>query len=330
MGIASGKVRRQPDATWLGGATGPLHAVEIAARRVTAVELKAASGAPVVSWHATEALPPGAVTPSLGHPNIRDVDAVTGALARALDRIGGRPKRVGLVIPDAATRVSIVRFETIPARAQDLDELIKWQVRKGAPFRVEEAQLTYVPGAAVGSSGREYIVVLARRDVVEEYEGICARLGMHAGLVDIASFNVINAALVAAARGGEVADWLFVQVTAEDTTLAIIRDGAPIFFRNRPAAEGSLEDLVHQTAMYYEDRLGGRGLGRVVVAGGADRPPGSEDVRRSIEMRLGVPVEAADPRGAVSLHDRHGVGPDLLDALAAPVGLLLRDRVRAA
>jgi hypothetical protein len=156
---------------------------------------------------------------------------------------------------------------------------------------------------------------------------VCTRLGVYPGLVDIASFNVINAALAAPDRAD---DWLFVHVTAEDTTLAIIREGDLIFFRNRPAAEGSLEDLVHQTAMYYEDRLGGRGLGRVVVAGGADRAPGGDDVRRSLEIRLGIRMETTDPRGAASLRDRIGAAPEMLDALAAPVGLLVRDRIRVA
>jgi type IV pilus assembly protein PilM len=300
---------------------GPLHAVEIAARWVSAVAMEVSAGRPVVTASAVEPMPPGVVVPGLAYPNIRDVDAVVGAVGRAFDRTGGRPSRVGLVIPDAAARVSIIRFDSVPERQQDLDELIKWQVRKGSPFRMEDAQFSYVAGAAVGTAGREFVVLLVRRDVVEEYESICNRLGIHAGVVDIASFNVINAAL---AGGSEADDWLLVQVTPEDTTLAILRAGNLIFFRNRPAAEGSLEDLVHQTAMYYEDRLGGQRLGRVIVAGGA----GSE-VRRALEARLGVRIETIDPRGAATLRDRIAAGPEILEAIAAPVGLLVRDRVAA-
>jgi Tfp pilus assembly PilM family ATPase len=301
------------------------HAVEIAARRVTVVALQIDGDRPVITASATEALPPGVVTPGLTHPNIRDAETVAGALGRAFDRAGGRPKRVGLVIPDAAGRVSIVRFETIPARARDLDELVKWQVGKGAPFRIDEGQLSYVPGAAVGTGGREFIVLLVRRDVVQEYEAVCARLGMHAGLVDIASFNVINAVLASGHAGG--ADWLLVHVTPEDTTLAIVRAGELIFFRNRPAAEGTLEDLVHQTAMYYEDRLGGSGLSRVIVADGTGS---GEAVARALGDRLGVSVEPVDPRAAAGLRDRVSAAADLLDAIAAPVGLLVRETAGAA
>jgi type IV pilus assembly protein PilM len=305
---------------------GPPHAVEIAARRVTVVGIRQEGGKAVVSATATEPLAPGVMTPGLAHPNIRDAGAVGSALARALDRAGIRPKRVGLVIPDAAARVSIVRFDSVPPRARDLDELVRWQVGKGAPFRIDEGQLSYVPGAAVGAGGREFVAVLVRRDVIEEYEGVCARVGMHAGLVDIASFNVVNAVL-ASGHGMDGADWLLVHVTPEDITLAIVRSGDLIFFRNRPAAEGSLEDLVHQTAMYYEDRLGGRGLARVIVAGGAD---GGDALRRAVEDRLRVSVEAIDPRDAAPLRDRVSAGTEVLDAIAAPVGLLVRDTARAA
>jgi type IV pilus assembly protein PilM len=305
---------------------GPPHAVEIAARRVTVVAIRLEGGQAVVAASATEPLPPGVVTPGLAHPNIRDADAVAGALTRALDRAGFRPKRVGLVIPDAAARVSIVRFDTVPPRARDLDELVRWQVGKGAPFRIEEGQLSYVPGAAVGAGGREFVSVLVRRDVVGEYEAVCARAGMYAGLVDIASFNVVNAVL-ASGQSTDGSDWLLVHVTPEDTTLAIVRSGDLIFFRNRPAAEGSLEDLVHQTAMYYEDRLGGTGLGRVIVAGGSD---GGDALRRALEDRLRVGVERIDPRHAASLRDRVSASAELLDAIAAPVGLIVRETARAA
>ena len=60
-------------------------------------------------------------------------------------------------------KVSLVRFEQVPARAQDLDQLVRWQIRKSAPFPIEEAQVSYVAGQRA-SDGQEFIVTLARRD----------------------------------------------------------------------------------------------------------------------------------------------------------------------
>ena len=87
---------------------------------------------------------------------------------------------------------SLVRFEKVPAKVQDLDQLIRWQVRKAGPFPIDEAQISYVPGLEA-ADGQEFIVALARRSVIEEYEGLCAEAGATAGLVDLASFNVVNA-----------------------------------------------------------------------------------------------------------------------------------------
>jgi len=103
-----------------------------------------------------------------------------------------------------------------------------------------------------------------------------------------------------------------------------------IFFRNRANdTEGTLADLVHQTAMYYEDRLQGAGFSHVVLsgaAGGSSRLGDVDQVRRSLEDRLSARVETVDPRAAASLTDRISAAPALLDSLAPLVGLLLRDR----
>ena len=178
--------------------------------------------------------------------------------------------------------------------------------------------------------GREFVVVVARRDVVAEYERVCADVGAEAGVVDLATFNLINAALAAAP--GMSGDWLLVHVTPEYSTLSIVRGADLIFFRNR-SAEGDhqVADLVHQTAMYYQDRLGGSGFSRVLLAGapvasesGEASARTVESIRRTLEARLGVDVEAVDPARAAPFADRMAPHPLLSDALAPAVGLVLR------
>ena len=83
--------------------------------------------------------------------------------------------------------------------------------------------------------------------------------------------------------------------------------------------------------MYYEDRLSGGGFARVFLTGAAGAGPrhavDAEQVRRSLQERLGTIVENVDPRLRRDI-DRsdHGVGPALLDTLTPLVGLLLRGR----
>jgi hypothetical protein len=81
--------------------------------------------------------------------------------------------------------------------------------------------------------------------------------------------------------------------------------------------------------MYYEDRLHGAGFARVLIAGAARLPSGAESVRRDLEQRLRIGVEAVDPRSAAALQDRIAASPELLDVLAPLVGMLLRERKAA-
>jgi type IV pilus assembly protein PilM len=308
----------------------PAIGIEIAATRVTAVRLAGWSAPAAVSGFAVEPLPPGAVVPALNAPNIADRAAVASALARAVQRAGGRG-RAAVVIPDTAAKVSLLRFEKVPGKAADLVELIRWQMRKSVPFRVEDAQIAYGPGAPTDGAGREFVVTIARRDVVQEYEAVVQAAGLQPGIVDLATFNMVNAVLAAGAP--PPGDWLLVHVASDYLTLAILRGDALIFYRHRGADDASsLADVVHQTAMYYEDRLKGAGFSRVVLAGAgrsaaadADGAADTEPVRRELEQRLRASVQLVDPRPGVSLTDRITASPALLDQIAPAVGLLLRE-----
>jgi Tfp pilus assembly PilM family ATPase len=250
--------------------------------------------------------------------------AVSRAVAAAFDALGGRkPSRVALVVPDAVGKVSLVRLENVPAKAADLVEIVKWQVRKSAPFPIEQAVVSLSPVG--GGDGHEFAVALARIDVIQQYENACAMAGAHAGLVDLATFCVINGVL--AGGTAPAGDWLLVHVADTSITLAVVRGGQLLFLRNRSEeSEGTLADLIHQTAMYYEDRLKGGGFARVLLAGGAGLTGGADSVRRGLEDRLGMGVEAVDPRAAAALVDRIDASPGLMDALAPLVGALRRER----
>jgi type IV pilus assembly protein PilM len=302
----------------------PAVAVDIAPGRVAVSRIERRASGPVLSAHAVEPLPDGAVTGALATPNIADLAVVAAAVERACAAAGGRSHRVCLVVPDSIARVSIVRFESVPARAADLEELIRWQVKKTTPFPLDDAVVAFTPGAAAG--GQEFVVTVARRDVVEQYEAACAQAGCHAGVVDLATFNVTNAVLAAdrSAQG----DWLLVHAAATYVSLAVLRDGHVIFYRTRgEESEGSIADLVHQTAMYYEDRLNGRRFHRVLLAGGSTAA-GADDLRRELSDRLGLEVAAVDPfQAAPATTGRPS--PAMADLLAAGVGLLLREGMGA-
>lgn len=305
----------------------PEVAIEIAHRRLTVAQLGRGTPPPV-SAYASETLPDDAVIPSLTSRNIAHPKIVSDALKRALDRAGIKsPSRVALVVPDTVARVSLLPFEQMPGRQSDLEQLIRWNVKKSVPFPVEDAVLSYVPATADGGT-TTLAAVVSRRDVIAEYEAVADAIGAHAGIVDIASFNVINTALVSGAAP-KTGDWLLVCLADDSTTIVIMRGSSLMFHRHKPAADSEpLSALVHQTAMYHEDRLGGTQFARVLLSGGGAgiEGGGHERARKDIADRLHADVQTLDVRAAAILTDRVLASPELLDALAAPIGALLRER----
>jgi type IV pilus assembly protein PilM len=311
-------------ASWIASSP-PDAAIEIAADRVAAGVVAERSGGLVVQSYAAEPLPSGAVVPSLTSSNIHNRPAVVAALRAALDRAGARARRVALVIPDLAAKVSLVRFDTVPARHEDLDQLVRWQVKKAAPFPIEEAVVTYTPAGHAADGSAEFLVLTARRDVIAEYEAVCDELKIYPGLVDLATLSVVNLFLGAAEMPS--GDWLVVHLRPEYTSIVIMRGEHVIFFRNRPEGdEAAIADLVHQTAMYYQDRLAGDRFSRVFLGGGGRVAGAVETARRNLEERLGALVESIDPTHAAALTDRISLNPDLMDVLGPLVGMAVRTR----
>jgi type IV pilus assembly protein PilM len=308
--------------SWLASAP-PDVAIEIAPDTVSIAVLGSRGAGATVQAYGAADLPPGAVQPSLTGHNVIDRGAVVQALRAACDRAGHRPGRAALVIPDAAARVALVRFDQVPSRRDDLEQLIRWQVKKSLPFAIEEAAVTHSAGAAI-DGGREFVVVAARREVVAEYEGVCEEAGIHAGLVDLATLSVANLYLASGAPAG---DWLIVHIRPEYTSIAIMRGPDLIFFRTRAEDDAEpLADVIHQTAMYYQDRLSGHGFARVLAGGRSAVAGGLETAILDIEARLGTIAEPLDPTTIAPLVDRISVTPRQGAALAPLVGMLLRSR----
>jgi Tfp pilus assembly PilM family ATPase len=323
---------------WLTPTT-PTVAIEIASRRVTVAELIHSTGRPAIATYASESLAAGAVTPALMGVNIPNPKIVSDALAKACERAGiGSLRRAALVVPDAVARVSLLSFDEVPARPADLHQLVTWQLRKATPFPLEEARIDHIRASGHGN-GATFAAIVARTDVLAQYETVAALAGARAGIVDLASFNVMNAAMSAQETAADPStgsgsprvksrgDWLLVCLAHEGTSIAILRGTELLFYRYRASMDGEpLSALVHQTAMYHEDRLGGSAFTRVFLCGAASTSGSTDSAREEIAARLKVAAEIVDVRQAADLRDRITASPDVLDALAAPVGVLMRSR----
>lgn len=304
------------------GPTRPTVAIGVTSRRVTVAAVAGSGRSAMVTHAATVSLPDGLVAPALAGTNIASRADLAAALRTALDQAGLRSaRRAALIVPDSIARVSLVELEQLPSRTTELDRILRWQLRKSLPFPVGEARLSHF--VAHTSPGRTTLaVVLARADVLAEYEAAADAIGVHAGIVDLASLNVANAVLTAGPAAG---DSLLVSLAPDATTLLLLRGNDLMFYRHRAgASEESVGALVHQTAMFHVDRLGGAKFDRVLVAGGDAHPADVGRFRAEIGQRLDVVVDTVDVRQLVALKPPRLADVNM-EALVALVGVLLRE-----
>jgi len=105
-------------------ATPPTVAIEFASPRLAGASVEMRAGKRVIRNHAIALLADGALVPSLTATNVHDRPAVLAALKGVIEQLGN-PRRIGVVIPDTVVKVSLVKFQQVPAKAEDLDHRVR-------------------------------------------------------------------------------------------------------------------------------------------------------------------------------------------------------------
>jgi type IV pilus assembly protein PilM len=128
----------------------------------------------------------GAVEPGLKPGNIADRVAVIAAVRRTLESVGmkpnGREANVSLVLPDAAVRVLLLEFDSLPAKLSEALPLVRFRLKRMLPFDADEAMVSF----QLMSSSKSMVKVLAvavPRDVLVEYESVIREAGFEPGAV---------------------------------------------------------------------------------------------------------------------------------------------------
>ncbi len=160
----------------------PRLACEIAPEGVIAARLSDNDEA-VMSF---AALPPGIVKPGLGEANLTDPPRVVLGLREALDGVAGRDKTLSLVIPDAAVRVLMMDFDTLPAKVQEALPIVRFRLKKLAPFEVDDAAVSYQimkQGQSGNQSQTRVLATVMPTAIRDEYESAIRSAGYEPGVI---------------------------------------------------------------------------------------------------------------------------------------------------
>ena len=270
--------------------------VEFSPERLTMVILNGDTRNMVVKECRERPLAKGMLTASFHSRNIQDVKGLKNLFEDLYGAEKRRPNRLGIVLPDSIAKISLVKLESVPKNRTDLDSLIRWSIAKSIPFDLDEAQISYSLQKVNDHGDSQFIVLTSRRDVILEYEQLCASIGLKAGLI-VPSSIAVTQLLFTSSFGAGSGDCLFVKSSVESGSVAILREGNIAYFKNLPS--GSSEDLgalVHQTNMYYEDRLQGKHF-RGIFYLGQERDQEASDLQKSILFPLVDLSEVIDVTG---------------------------------
>ena len=172
-------------------ASRPRLACEITADRILAA--RAAEKNPRLEVFTSRRLNEGVLSPGLGGDNILDGQALRAAITGALGAVSGKSRDVIVIVPDAAIRVLLLDFETLPAKPQETDPVIRFRLKKSLPFDVEEAAVSYDIRRSNGLV--RVVAAVSPRAVIEEYETAFRDAGYSPGVVlpsSIAALGLIE------------------------------------------------------------------------------------------------------------------------------------------
>ena len=198
-------------------------------------------------------IPEGAVAPGLKSTNLVDAPAVSTAVRKALEDVGARRKNVTVIVPDAAARVFLLDFDSLPPREREALPILRFRLRKMLPFDVEDSAISYqlLPQAA---QQVRVLVVAIPRPILAEYESAIRAAGFEPGSVLTSTI----AALAALRANGPA---LIIKRSHSTLTTAIVRQDDLLLHRTlelpqNPALQREeLAQAVTVALAYFEDTL---------------------------------------------------------------------------
>ncbi len=196
---------------------------------------------------------PGSVVPSLNAPNFPYPARIVAALRQALDQIVERDRKITLVIPDAAVRVLLLDFDSLPDKAAEVLPIIRFRLRKLLPFEVDDAAISYQVMTRQQEQVRA-LVAVTPHNVLAEYEAAVREAGYEPGAVLPSTLCAI------AAIPGDT-DALVINQNSVCITTAITRQNEVLLHRTLELPENAGNDIpdiqqaVSVAIAYFEDSL---------------------------------------------------------------------------
>jgi type IV pilus assembly protein PilM len=239
----------------------PKLACEISADRVLAGRVIENGGG--LEACAAKELAPGSVVPDLVENNLRQRGAVRDGIESALGGVARHSKDVIAIVPDAAVRVMLVEFDTLPSDQEEALGVVRFRLKKSLPFDVEKAKVSY-HAQKVGDEVK-VVAAVALGSVIEDYESAFRDAGFDPGVV-------LPSTLAALGAADGKKPTMVIKVDAHTTSIAILNEEQLQLFRTLENARGvtingeQLAEEVYPSIVFFQDTYH-LNIDRIYVAG---------------------------------------------------------------
>jgi len=200
---------------------------------------------------------PGVVTPELRN------EALLADTIRRMKLETGRWDKVSLLLPDSWFRMNIIELQSLPERANEAAEVIRWSLRRTMPVDPSELRLSY---EVLTRTPPRVLAVSAVEATISAIEHQFEAAGIEVILIEPAGLNVWNA--ITAREAATTRDRIFFYIREHDFTTAVFRGAQPLFIRSRNLnGERTLEQEIRLSATYLRDTLQTTSVEKCYVAG---------------------------------------------------------------
>ena len=232
------------------------------------------------------------------------------ALVEGLRRLKmetGKWDRVSLLMPDSWFRINIIDLPSLPDRANEATEVVRWSLKRTLPIPPDSLRITWSVLSKT-PAGVKVLVLSAVEKTLASIEKVFASSGLEVILIEPIGLNIWNA--VAVREAVTTNDRLFLYLREREFTTAVFRGEQPLFIRSRNlGGDRTLEQEIRLSASYLRDNLGTETIEQCYVAGSEV----NADVAGVLSQEFSAPVRMLQLRefAEQSPSDVYGIDAEL-------------------
>ncbi len=244
------------------------------------IAARAGDNRAIVEVSSTRTLPSGTLIPNLATENVRDPVALRQAISDVLAAVAGRTRDVTVLLPDAAVRVVLLDFDTLPEKHQEADPVVRFRLDKSLPFEIDKCAVSF---QAMRTNGNvRVIAAVVLSSVLQEYEAAFRDTGYNPGVILPATLAALGPVEAQAAT-------LVVKVDPGTTSVAIVENNDLLLYLAIESAAGGvfqpeiLAEEIYPSLVFFQDTYS-RGVEHVLIGGAV----GVDQVGAALEAQTGI------------------------------------------